>query len=92
MEADRYGRTLQRRMQWVWWLLGFCEKPLPRPTYRRTDDVLTAAELRHFIVLDDDEDADDVLRPGVFQTCAGEWRREQDGRWRWWQDVEWNEP
>jgi hypothetical protein len=50
----------------------------------RTDEVITDANLRETLVLDDDE----CFPTGdVIQTCAGEWRRDGDG-WRWWQDSE----
>lgn len=54
-----------------------------------TDDVLP-----HKMFLGDicdcwDGDVDQPdLSSGVVQVCAGEWRREQDGRWRFFKDTE----
>lgn len=38
------------------------------------------------ICWDDFEDPEIQLASGLYKTCAGEWRREADGRWRYWKD------
>ena len=53
-------------------------------------EVIDQRELMSILCWDDDEDPEEALKPGVFQTCAGEWRRETDGRWRFWTDPEWD--
>lgn len=57
--------------------------------FRATDQVVTEDALKGIICWDDDEDKDATLKPGVYQTCAGAWVREEDGRWRWHQDPDW---
>lgn len=52
----------------------------------RTDSVETYEDLCCTICWDDDEDIEAALAGGVYQTCAGEWRREDDGQWRFWKD------
>lgn len=56
--------------------------------FTATDDVMTEPELLAFLCWDEDDDPEAALRPGTFQTCAGEWRREGDGSWRFWKDPE----
>jgi len=53
-----------------------------------TDEYETHEELLAAICWDDDEDPDAALLGGFFQTCAGAWKREPDGRWRFWMDPE----
>jgi hypothetical protein len=58
---------------------------------QRTERVITEAELRTML---DDEDVDsfaDVISKGVTQVRGGVWRREQDGRWRFWQNPDWSD-
>lgn len=54
-----------------------------------TDDVLPHKMFLGdvFDCFDGDPDQPD-LSSGVVQTCAGEWRREADGRWRFFRDTE----
>lgn len=52
----------------------------------RTEDVETYEDLCLTICWDDNEDIEAALAPGVYVTCAGEWRREENGLWRFWQD------
>lgn len=47
----------------------------------RTDDVVTAAELREII--------GGPIMGTCIAVCAGEWRKEPDGRWRVWATQEW---
>lgn len=49
---------------------------------RATDDVVTTEVL--FVDVFGDEVPDDL--PATIGVCAGEWRREPDGRWRFWAD------
>jgi hypothetical protein len=37
-------------------------------------------------LLDDGSDIEAALAPSVYKTCAGEWRREENGMWRFWKD------
>jgi len=57
-------------------------------TLRATDTVETFEDLCCTICWNDDEDPATELASGVYKTCAGEWRREADDRWRWWEDPE----
>lgn len=54
-----------------------------------TDDVLSQKIFLGDIMdcFDGDSDQPD-LSSGVVQVCAGEWRREPDGRWRFYKDTE----
>jgi hypothetical protein len=57
---------------------------------QRTERVITEAELRTML---DDEDADsfaDLISKGVTPVRGGAWRREEDGRWRFWQNPDWS--
>lgn len=49
---------------------------------------ISDAELRRAICWDDDEDQDLALGAGRYVTCAGEWRREQNGDWQFYKDPE----
>jgi hypothetical protein len=57
-----------------------------------TDDVLLPKVFlgEIFDCFDGDPDAPD-LSSGVVHVCAGEWRREPNGSWRFWHDTETNE-
>lgn len=57
-------------------------------TLKRTDHVESEEDLLCTICWDDDEDPQAELAPGIYKTCGGEWRREADGRWRFWTDPE----
>jgi hypothetical protein len=55
-----------------------------------------AALVRTETVLDADELAEVIGQaPGADETiiavCAGEWRKDKDGRWRVWADPDWEE-
>lgn len=54
---------------------------------QQTTDVVTATELVRDVF---GEDGDFELPDGdTIGVCAGEWRREPDGRWRFWQHPGW---
>jgi len=55
-------------------------------TYTATDDVLPTKLFLGEIMdsFDGDPDQPD-LSSGVVPVCAGEWRREADDRWRFWE-------
>ncbi len=53
---------------------------------RSTDNVETLEELCGIICWDEDEDPTQKLASGVYAVCGGEWRREQDNQWRFWED------
>lgn len=53
---------------------------------RRTDHTETYADLCCTLCWDDDEDPETALASGVYAVAAGEWRREADGLWRFWED------
>lgn len=59
---------------------------------KATDDVVTEAELFKdvFGCTDGDECPwhDGTKSVGVVAVCDGEWRKEKDGRWRFWEHVE----
>jgi hypothetical protein len=52
----------------------------------KTDSVQSYEDLCRTICWDDDEDVEAALAPGVYATAAGEWRREENDMWRFWQD------
>ena len=58
-------------------------------TFQRTEQVITVAELRE--MLDDEDEIADLTSKGVAQVRGGTWRREQDGRWRFWQNPNWSD-
>jgi len=60
-------------------------------TLQRTEQVITVAELRE--ILDDQRDRSfaDLTSKGVAQVRGGAWRREQDDRWRFWQNPNWSD-
>jgi hypothetical protein len=58
---------------------------------KRTEQVITEAELRTML---DDEDVEtfaDLISKGVTLVRGGAWRREQDGLWRFWQNPDWSD-
>jgi hypothetical protein len=52
----------------------------------RTDTVESYEDLLCTICWDDDEDPEAALAAGVYAVCGGEWRREEDNQWRFWED------
>lgn len=50
----------------------------------RTDDIATAEELLEIFDGGHDEETVTILNSGKVDVCDGEWRREDDGRWRFW--------
>ena len=60
-------------------------------TLQRTEQVITVAELRE--ILDDQRDRSfaDLTSKSVAQVRGGAWRREQDDRWRFWQNPNWSD-
>lgn len=52
----------------------------------RTEYVESFEDLRCTICWDDGEDIERELASGVYPVCGGEWRREADGMWRFWED------
>lgn len=55
-------------------------------TFTATADLATAEELLEIFDGGHDPDCESILASGKVQVCAGEWRREPDGRWRFWKD------
>jgi hypothetical protein len=54
---------------------------------RPTADVVTLKELHEEVFGGDEEEMQATDDPsGIIPVCAGEWRREPDGRWRFWAD------
>jgi hypothetical protein len=53
---------------------------------QRTDTVETYDELILTMCWDDDEDPVEALAGGTYAVCGGEWRREADHMWRFWED------
>jgi hypothetical protein len=51
-----------------------------------TNTVESYEDLVLSLCWDDDEDPHKVLSAGVYKVCGGEWRREEGGRWRFWED------
>lgn len=49
-----------------------------------TDDVVTLKVLHEEVFGGDEDDIPEDL-PAAIGVCAGEWRHEPDGRWRFWQ-------
>jgi hypothetical protein len=60
-------------------------------TLQRTEQVITVAELREILDDEDDRSFADLTSKGVAQVRGGAWRREQDGRWRFWQNPNWSD-
>ena len=59
-------------------------------TVQRTEQVITVAELREILDDEDDRSFADLTSKGA-QVRGGIWRREQDGRWRFWQNPNWSD-
>jgi hypothetical protein len=57
------------------------------PELVRTDVVESYEELFCTLVWDDDESPEAALAGGIYTVCGGEWRREQDNQWRFWEDL-----
>lgn len=57
-------------------------------TLRATDAIESYEDLCCTLCWDDDEDPEAALAGGVYAVAAGEWRREPDGQWRFWEDPE----
>lgn len=53
---------------------------------QKTSDVVTTRELIEDVFGGDDDALPDR---DAIPVCAGEWRREPDGRWRFWQHPDW---
>jgi len=60
-------------------------------TLQRTEQVITVAELREMLDDKDERSFADLTSKGVAQVRGGTWRREQDGRWRFWQNPNWSD-
>jgi hypothetical protein len=58
---------------------------------QRTEQIITQAELREMLDDEDDESFADMTSKGLAQVRGGAWRREQDGRWRFWQNTDWSD-
>jgi hypothetical protein len=54
---------------------------------KATEDVVTEDVLKAAVFGMEPED-DLPERDGRIPVCAGEWRREPDGRWRFWENEE----
>ena len=54
-------------------------------TLQRTEQVITVAELREILDDEDRKSFADLTSKGMAEVRGGAWRREQDGRWRFWQ-------
>jgi hypothetical protein len=53
---------------------------------RRTEHVESYEDLCSTICWDEYDDPETALLDGVYAVCGGEWRREQDNQWRFWED------
>ena len=60
-------------------------------TVQRAEQVITVAELREILDDEDDRSFADLTSKGVAQVRGGAWRREQDVRWRFWQNPNWSD-
>jgi len=49
------------------------------------------AELGEMLDDEDDKSFADLTSKGVAQVRGGAWRREQDGRWRFWRNPNWSD-
>lgn len=54
--------------------------------FKATDLVESYDDLIQGICWDDSEDKEAALAGGVYVTCGGIWRREEDNQWRFWED------
>ena len=50
----------------------------------RTDDLATSEELLEIFDGGHDPETETIMTSGRVAVCDGEWRREPDGRWRFW--------
>ena len=60
-------------------------------TLQPTEQVITVAELREMLDDEDEQSFTDLTSKGVAQVRGGAWRREADGRWRFWQNPNWSD-
>ena len=51
-----------------------------------TEQVITETELREMLDDEDDKTFAELTSKGVVQVRGGAWRREEDNRWRFWQN------
>lgn len=54
------------------------------PVMEATDDLATSEELLEIFDGGHDPETEGILASGKVAVCDGEWRREPDGRWRFW--------
>ena len=59
---------------------------------QRTDEVIAEDELRTTLDDEDDDSFADLVSKEVAEVRGGAWRKEPDGRWRFWQDPAWSPP
>src|SRR6476469_4204059 len=59
---------------------------------QRTEQVITEAELRTMMDDEDDESLANLISKGIVHVRGGAWRRDQDSRWRCWQNPDWSPP
>ena len=59
--------------------------------FQRTERVVTEAERRTMLDDEDDDSFADLISKGVTQVRGGAWRREQNGRWRFWGNPDWSD-
>ena len=67
------------------------ERPIMSQTLQRTEQVITAAELREILDDEDEKSFADPTSKGMAEVRGGAWRREQDGRWRFWRNPNWSD-
>lgn len=60
-------------------------------TLQRTEQVITVAELREILDDEDEKSFADLTSNGMAEVRGGAWRREPDGRWRFWQNPNWSD-
>ena len=60
-------------------------------TLQRTEQVITVAELREILDDEDEKSFTDLTSKDAAQVRGGTWRREQDGRWRFWRNPNWSD-
>jgi hypothetical protein len=58
---------------------------------QRTEQVITETELREILDDEDDKTFADLTSSGVAEVRGGAWSREEDGRWRFWQNPSWSD-
>jgi hypothetical protein len=58
---------------------------------QRTEQVITETELREMLDDEDDETFAELISKGVARVRGGAWRREEDGRWRFWRNPTWSD-